>query len=74
MKVITKLRGVLILLLLGWASMAQAAYPSAPTLNTSGSAAYTSIATAINSWKNAWSPDRGAYNNRSTIIDNVEAT
>ena len=74
MKVITKLRGVLILLLLGWASVAQAAYPSAPTLNTSGSAAYTSIATAINSWKNAWSPDRGAYNNRSTIIDNVEAT
>ena len=59
---------------IGFSGKAWAAYPNAPTISTSGSADYSSIATAINSWKNAWSPDRGAYNNRSTIIDNVEAT
>ena len=65
---------VILACMVGWSNKLYAAYPNAPTLNTSGSATYTTIATAINSWKNAWSPDRGAYNNRSTIIDNVEAT
>ena len=64
----------LVFAVLGWSGKAWAVYPNAPTISTIGSADYSSIATNINNWKNAWSPDRGAYNNRSTIIDNVEAT
>ena len=67
--------------LLGWSNKAWAAYSDAPTLSTSGSAAYSTIATTINSWKNAWTVGTNAsnntndaYTNRSAIIDQVEAT
>jgi predicted outer membrane repeat protein len=70
----------LLIFLLCWWDLAWAAYPSAPTITTSGSAAYTPIATAINSWKNAWtapanaSSTTSAFAHRSDIIDQVEAT
>ena len=66
--------------MLGWNSAVWAAYSDAPTISTTGSAAYTPIATAINGWKNAWTPPTStssttsAFYNRSTIIDQVEAT
>ncbi len=66
---------------IGFSGKAWAAYPNAPTISTSGSADYSSIATAINSWKNAWTAGTNASNNtndafthRSAIIDQVEAT
>ena len=78
MRIFGKLKWMFVLLLLGCTSLAYAAYPNAPTISTSGSATYTSIATAINSWKNAWTGDvynpNCAYRNRTTIIDYVEAT
>ena len=80
MKVITKLKGLLVLLMLGWTCAAYAAYSTAPTISTSGSATYASIAATINSWKNAWTPPANAssttsaFAHRSAIIDQVEAT
>jgi len=71
----------LVVCFLMWGSNALAAYPSAPTLPTSGSAAYRTIAGAINGWKNAWTAGTNNSNNtndawthRSAIIDQVEAT
>ena len=80
MKTIRKLKRMLILILLGSASLAQAQYPDAPTLPTTGSTAYTTIANAINRWQSSYvvptsaSSTNSAYTNRSAIIDQVEAT
>ncbi len=60
--------------------VAHAAYNDAPTISTSGSSTYSTIASTINGWKNAWNPPvnasstNSAYTNRSAIIDQVEAT
>ena len=81
MKTIRKLKWMLVIALMGWTSLGYAQYPGAPQITTSGSAAYTPIATAINSWKDAWTAGTNVSNNnndafthRSTIIDQVEAT
>ena len=80
MKTIRKWKWMLVLVLLGWASMAQAQYSGAPTLSTTGSAAYTPIATAINGWRTAYAPPanasstNSAFAHRSAIIDQGEAT
>ena len=80
MKSFWKLKPLFLLVFLGWTSLAQAQYSDAPTISTSGSAAYTPIATAINGWKSAWTPPvsasstNSAYSHRSAIIDQVEAT
>lgn len=70
----------LLLALLSCGNKAWAAYNDAPTISTSGSSTYSSIAATINSWKNAWTPPANnssttsAYAHRSAIIDQVEAT
>ena len=80
MKKTRKLRVLLILMLLGCAGLVRAQYLGAPNITTSGSAAYTPIAEAINGWRTAYAPPanssstNSAFSHRSAIIDQVEAT